>query len=272
MSQLFLVSHWAPVWYIVFLTFLIRGLPWDGALHTAVQNVQDYHGSSPVPTEPPTVAQRDLLPRQNGGQICGFVNADINSAIQCPAGYQCAINPFNYAAGCCIDPSYCEYHTACVPFTSMGACGAACQSDMFVTRCTDVAYPYCYARYFEVFGYSEAFYEVGCAAHSGTVTAYQTYTNAPAQSQDITPQVFVVTTTASIPYTTTPEPAASGGIVVNCGGGGNSNTCNVGAGNNGNGEKSGSAASSRFSIPDSGLLIRAFTFWIVTELFVFAFS
>src|SRR5947207_14665007 len=111
MGGLFLVSHWALVWSTAFLPFLIRGQPWDGAPHTAVQNEQDYQGLSPVATEPPTIPGRDLLPRQNGGQICGFGNADISrpsrpscpqatlythktnsscvgSAIQCPVGSQ----------------------------------------------------------------------------------------------------------------------------------------------------------------------------------------
>jgi hypothetical protein len=136
---------------------------------------------------------------------------------------------------------------------------------------TDAAYPYCYLKVFELSAYLNPFYEVDCAAEPGTLTVYQSYTNAATQNPDITPQLLVVTTTPSAPSTpstTTSQAAASGGTIVNCGGGGGGNTCNVGSGNNGNGVNSGP----RFSILDSNLLIHTFAFWIVTELFVFVFS
>jgi hypothetical protein len=54
--------------------------------------------------------------------------------VQCNGGYQCAINTFNGAGGCCLDPQTCFYHTACVPYTSMAYCGEDCLQDNFVTK------------------------------------------------------------------------------------------------------------------------------------------
>jgi hypothetical protein len=156
MDQRVTFRCWFRLLSLIFLPFLTQGFAWNGAHHTLKEDIQGYLGSSPAPTEPPSIGAKDLLPRQNGGQICGFANADISmlfaldhrnrysstwansnfegSAIQCPYGYQCAINPLDYAANCCIDPSYCGYHTACVPYASMGACGASCQANFYITR------------------------------------------------------------------------------------------------------------------------------------------
>jgi len=286
MRQLFQVPHWVLVWSISSLLH-VRGVPWDGAQPTGVHNVDDSQGWSPLPTDAPSVARNGLLARQNSPQICGFINADISSAIQCSAGYQCAINPFNSAAGCCADPNDCAYHTECVPYMSMGACGPACQSNAFITRCTNAAYPYCFVKYFEVSGYYNAFTEYDCADVPGVVTLYQTYTNV-AQEGSVTPQLYVLTTTKPILAAAASQSPASGGVVVNCGQGGscnvegNGNTGsgngnsgsqngNSGSGNNGNNAGGSSAASSRFSVAHGVLLILAFSFRILIEFVDFSF-
>ena len=105
----------------------------------------------------------------------------------------------------------------------------------------------------------------------GTLTVYQSYTNNAAQS--ITPQLLIITTTATGATTTmTQSSQATGGTVVNCGNGGSSGgsggvTCNVGAGNIGNGAKSGSTPRI-----DGDLMIRALIWWATMEIFRWVLS
>ena len=135
-----------------------------------------------------------------------------------------------------------------------------------------MAQPYCYVKLYELSGYASPFYEVDCNSVMGTLTVYQSYTNNVAQS--VTPQLLVITTTATADTTTmTQSSQATGGTVVNCGNGGSSGsggggvTCNVGAGNNGNGAKSGSTPRIY-----GDLMIRALIWWATMEIFRWALS
>jgi hypothetical protein len=83
MNQRFSVSPSPRLWPLIFLPFLTNGMPWDGAQHTTVQDAQGYLGSSPAPTDPPSVGGLDLRKRQSGGEICGFGNADISMLSNC---------------------------------------------------------------------------------------------------------------------------------------------------------------------------------------------
>ena len=148
-------------------------------------------------------------------------------------------------------------------------CGFANQTS---TYSTDAALPYCYVKLYELSGYLYPFYEVDCNSVMGTLTVYQSYTNDAAQS--VTPQILIITTTASSISTMTQGSQASGGTVVQCGNGGSNGgsgsgggsvTCNVGPGNNGDGNKTGAA-----SRLDGVLMIRALIWWVAMELFRWA--
>jgi hypothetical protein len=87
--------------------------------------------SPPTTTSGPDAL--DLKKRQ-AGQVCGYVNAnpsrstlgemtfeaDVHTAdpAWCDPGYQCAVNTFNSAGGCCVNPH----------------CTGGCQQNDFVTR------------------------------------------------------------------------------------------------------------------------------------------
>ena len=81
MRQLIQVPHWALVWSISSSLLLVLGVPWDGTQPTDVHNVDDSQGWSPRPTGAPSIAQNELLVRQNSPQICGFINADISKSL-----------------------------------------------------------------------------------------------------------------------------------------------------------------------------------------------
>lgn len=81
MTQLIRVSHWALFWFLLIEPFHIYALPSNDAQQTSVQQISDYPNMNPAPTAPPTLLQRDLLPRQNEGPVCGFANADISKLL-----------------------------------------------------------------------------------------------------------------------------------------------------------------------------------------------
>ena len=65
----------ALFWFLLVGPFHVYPLPWDGAQHTSVKQIPKYQGTNPAPTTVPTSLERDLLPRLNRGQICGFADA-----------------------------------------------------------------------------------------------------------------------------------------------------------------------------------------------------
>src|SRR5438045_2128457 len=81
MTQLIFISHWALFWFLLVGPSHVYSMPWDGAQHTSVQQIADYQGTNPVPTTAPSISERDLLPRQGQGEICGFANADISKLL-----------------------------------------------------------------------------------------------------------------------------------------------------------------------------------------------
>lgn len=77
---------------------------------------------------------------------CGFVDANLASALTCPGSNICATNSILGVAGCC-DPlslESCYLFTSCVPSSRMASCTAAsCLQNEAIAKCTEASAPYC---------------------------------------------------------------------------------------------------------------------------------
>jgi len=162
-------------------------------------------------------SKEELEKRQYGGTTCGFVNADPNFPVSCLAGFTCAINTHNGAGGCCLNPATCAYKSACVPYASLSNCGTACFSDAFVTKCTDLASPFCFEYSVTYPSYNGYFTVLQCEPTAGVATVLPGTTTAP-NSPVVTTNINIIAAQQS------PEAAcnqASGQCGININGSGN---------------------------------------------------
>ncbi|KAL8659196.1 MAG: hypothetical protein Q9202_007237 [Teloschistes flavicans] len=110
----------------------VLAIPWDEPLPTP-QGILADAGWTPRPTEAPGLngLPKELMRRQQNviypppANWCGFIDGDYSALGCCP----------NTLAGCT------NIYTTCYNYGA--ACGAACEADDGIRKCSDSAYPFC---------------------------------------------------------------------------------------------------------------------------------
>ncbi|KAL2044673.1 hypothetical protein N7G274_002447 [Stereocaulon virgatum] len=151
---------------------------------------------SPIPTAaPPTfIVQRKILERQ-AVTTCGWVNGIFSSPVTCAAGFSCAQNTINSVHFCCSNLNDCTLPTTCLDSTAVNSgCNDACLANASILKCTGVAFPYCYTRYWNE---SPPLSGFGCAASAFTQSVETTYANQVASATAGGPSIAAPTAASS---------------------------------------------------------------------------
>ncbi|MCJ1249898.1 hypothetical protein MMC30_007124 [Trapelia coarctata] len=135
---------------LLLLLHLTCAIPWAGPAPTPTGLMAEV-GMSPWPTEAPGLngIPKELLRRQQVPfppplNWCGFVNGDPNDPLSCYETKTCVYS--GAVMGCCDAGliATCEnIYTTCLNSAELGSCGAACQSNFNVLKCSFPASRYC---------------------------------------------------------------------------------------------------------------------------------
>ncbi|KAF2269144.1 hypothetical protein CC78DRAFT_304401 [Lojkania enalia] len=108
-----------------------------------------FDGFSPKPTKAPAGIELRKRQAADDSQICGFVDGFIDSSIYCYTGTCMLYTTSGFGmAGCCSggDTQNCNWASSCVDYDTYWSstdCGASCESNSYIRKCTASAYPYC---------------------------------------------------------------------------------------------------------------------------------
>ncbi|KAI4199815.1 MAG: hypothetical protein LQ350_004345 [Teloschistes chrysophthalmus] len=130
------------------LLHLVSAIPWNEPLPTPQRILADA-GWTPRPTEAPGVngVPKELMRRQQNviypppSNWCGFINGDYANPLTCRVPFTCVNR--GAALGCCENtrPGCTNIYTACYNYGD--TCGAVCEADDSIRKCSDSAFPYC---------------------------------------------------------------------------------------------------------------------------------
>lgn len=141
----------------------------------------------PLPTEAP-YAPLDLLRRQAGNTVCGYVGGDPDLPATCLAGSHCVLDSENMAVGCCPDSGSCTQgvYTGCVDKNS----DPQTEVNPYVFTCSGA--DVCYQNNFD-----GGYYQYGCGTASNLATSIATTAEGVSTSIDYVETSMSLTQTAS---------------------------------------------------------------------------
>ncbi|KAI8939075.1 hypothetical protein NX059_004914 [Plenodomus lindquistii] len=153
-----------------YLTVLptIYALRFEGPLPTGINPERAFDIAIPEPTQGPLIYELKKRQTNFSPETCGWVDGDWSSGVTCRTGRTCMLYTSSAVgmAGCCAgsDTQVCGWSNQCVDYSAYAAgdCGANCQADDFVRKCSDVNQPYCVTWTYP----GDRVADYGCAATS----------------------------------------------------------------------------------------------------------